>query len=145
MGDDVIIKRSLDLIDENGKETLESDGFTELRPEVVKTVISRDTLDVQTEVDVWKACTKWAEAECQRQGKSVSPCMVLASLASKEQKAIAPVAHCPDNVIIFDFQFATLCLKWSFHNRYENNPQKQEVFREDIKSSGNPPPPSLAN
>ena len=72
MGDDVIVKKCLELIDENGKETLESESFKELRQEIVKTVISRDTLDVPTEVDVWKACTKWSEAECQRQGKSVS-------------------------------------------------------------------------
>ena len=86
MGDDVIIKKCLDLIDENGKETLESEAFAELRPEVLKAVISRDSLDVETEVDVWKACTKWAEAECQRQGKSVSSCFMFTSFTPKQQK-----------------------------------------------------------
>ncbi len=72
MGDDVIVKKCLDLIDRNGRATLASPGFAELSRETVKTVISRDTLDVPTEVDVWGACMKWAEAECKRQGKHVS-------------------------------------------------------------------------
>ncbi len=72
MGDEVIVKTCLELIDENGKETLESEGFVEMRPETVKTVISRDTLDVPTEVTVWNACVKWATAECKRQGNPVS-------------------------------------------------------------------------
>ncbi len=71
MGDDVIVKKCLELIDENGKETLESESFTELRTESLKTLVSRDTLDVPTEVVVWNACVKWAEAECRRQGKQV--------------------------------------------------------------------------
>ncbi len=74
MGDDVIVKKCLELVDANGKETLESESFVGLRQETVKTVICRDTLDVPTEVDVWNACVKWAEAECKRQGKSVSVC-----------------------------------------------------------------------
>ncbi len=72
MGDEVIVKTCLELIDDNGKETLMSESFVDLRQETVKTVISRDTLDVPTEVDVWNACVKWAEAECKRQGKLVS-------------------------------------------------------------------------
>ncbi len=73
MDDEKIVTRCLELIDNNAKETLESASFTELRAEVVKTVVSRDTLNVDTEVNVWKACVKWAEAECRRQGKSVRP------------------------------------------------------------------------
>ncbi len=71
MGDDVIMDKCLELIDEQGKETLESESFTELKPEIVKTIISRDTLDVPSEVHVWDACVKWAGAECKRQGKEV--------------------------------------------------------------------------
>ena len=71
MGDNVIVKKCLELIDENAKETLESESFIELRQESLKTVVSRDTLDVPTEVVVWNACIKWAEAECRRQGRQV--------------------------------------------------------------------------
>ena len=72
MGDDVIVTKCLDLIDRNGRATLASPSFAELRQEIVKRVISRDTLNVPTEVDVWRACIRWAEAECRRQGKLVS-------------------------------------------------------------------------
>ena len=71
MGDDVIVKKCLDLIDEEGKKTLTSDNFAELRPETVMTIVTRDSLDIPTEVVVWKACITWAEAQCRRQGKLV--------------------------------------------------------------------------
>ena len=71
MGDEVIKEKCLELIDEHGKQTLESESFTELQSETVKTIISRDTLDVPSEVNVWNACVKWADAECKRQGKQV--------------------------------------------------------------------------
>ena len=49
MGDDVIVTKCLDLIDRNGRATLASPSFAELRQEIVKRVISRDTLNVPTE------------------------------------------------------------------------------------------------
>ncbi len=72
MGDDDIMNKCLELIDETGKETLNSESFTEVKMETVKSIICRDTLQVPTEVDVWKACMRWAEEECRRQGKQVS-------------------------------------------------------------------------
>ncbi len=72
MEDEVIMNKCLQLIDENTTDTFASDSFTELCADVLKTVVSRDTLGVTAETDVWEACIKWAAAECQRQGKEVS-------------------------------------------------------------------------
>ncbi len=72
MKDEVMIKKCLDVIDVVAQQALESEDFLELRPEAVKAIISRDTLRVDRETDVWQACVRWAESECQRQGKPVS-------------------------------------------------------------------------
>ncbi len=72
MGDEVTMNKCLQLIDENTTDTFASDSFTELRADVLQMVVSRDTLGVIAETDVWEACIKWAAAECHRQGKEVS-------------------------------------------------------------------------
>ncbi len=70
MDDTEIEQKCLDLIDENGKETLQSAGFKMLKHEMVRKIIARDKLDVD-EVHVWLASLEWASAECKRQGKQV--------------------------------------------------------------------------
>ena len=71
MGEKDIEQKCLRLIDENGAEALKSDGFENVALETVKKIISRDTLEIK-ELDVWLACLRWAEKECQRQDKQVS-------------------------------------------------------------------------
>ena len=71
MGEKDIEQKCLRLIDENGAEALKSDGFENVTLETVKKIISRDTLEIN-ELDVWQACLRWAEKECQRQDKQVS-------------------------------------------------------------------------
>ncbi len=71
MGNAEIEERCLELIDENAEEALDSDGFENLTLDTVKTIVSRDTLDIN-ELDVWQACLRWAKAECQRQEKQAN-------------------------------------------------------------------------
>ncbi len=71
MDDSEIEQKCLELIDENGKKTLKSEGFRMLKHEIVRKIISRDRLEIN-EVDVWLACLDWASAECTRQGKQVN-------------------------------------------------------------------------
>ncbi len=71
MGDNDIEQRCLELIDENGTQSLQSDGFKNLKLETLKMIISRDTLNIK-ESDVWLASLEWAEKECTRQGKQVN-------------------------------------------------------------------------
>ncbi len=70
MGDTDIEQRCLELIDENGTDSLKSDGFKNLKVETLKRIISRDTLNIK-ESDVWLACAEWAVKECTRLGKQV--------------------------------------------------------------------------
>ncbi len=70
MGNKGIQQRCLELIDENTKEVLKSDGYENIELETLKMIISRDTLEVN-ELEVWLACVRWAGKECQRQGKKV--------------------------------------------------------------------------
>ncbi len=70
MGDNNIEQRCLELIDENGTESLKSDGFKSLKHETLKMIISRDTLNIK-EADLWLAALEWAGEECKRQGKQV--------------------------------------------------------------------------
>ncbi len=71
MGDNDIEQRCLELIDENGTQSLQSDGFKNLKLETLKMIISRETLNIK-ESDVWLASLEWAEKECTRQGKQVN-------------------------------------------------------------------------
>ncbi len=70
MSDSEVEEKCLEVIDDRGKETLESDGFKTLKHDTVKKIISRETLDIK-EVDLWLACLEWAAEECKRNGKQV--------------------------------------------------------------------------
>ena len=70
MGEKDIQQRCLELIDENTSGVMKSEGFVNIELETLKMIISRDTLEVK-ELDVWLACVRWAENQCQRQGKQV--------------------------------------------------------------------------
>ncbi len=70
MSDLEVKERCFEVIDDRGKESLESDGFKSLNYDTVNMIISRETLDIK-EVDLWLACMEWAREECKRQGKQV--------------------------------------------------------------------------
>ena len=53
------------MIDEHAQKAFESEGLTQLTRTTLEMVLSRDTLEVE-ELDVYNACIRWANAECQR-------------------------------------------------------------------------------
>lgn len=56
----------LGLIESNGKDVLTSVGFTEMPLDCLKTVVASDQLRTN-EINIFRACVAWAEAECGRQ------------------------------------------------------------------------------
>ena len=66
MGADSLEEKCLKLIDCAAKEALKSQAFTQIKLSTVERILKRETLNV-LEIDVYKACILWAEAECSRQ------------------------------------------------------------------------------
>ena len=56
----------LELLDESAEDALKSEAFTKITRSTVKRILKRDSLNVE-ELDIYKACVRWAEAECNRQ------------------------------------------------------------------------------
>lgn len=59
-------KKCLQLIDEWTTEVVQSDALTQINASTVEKILKRETLTVK-EIDLYKACIRWAEAECARQ------------------------------------------------------------------------------
>ena len=66
MGENTIEEKCLDVVDNLAEDVLKSDEFSEITLSTVERILNRDTLNAG-EVDVYKACIRWAEAECNRQ------------------------------------------------------------------------------
>lgn len=62
----------LEMIDKTTTEALVADGFTDIDLETLCIVLERDTLGIK-ECKLFAAITRWAEAECGRQGVPVMP------------------------------------------------------------------------
>ena len=58
-------------IDSQTKEALQSDSFTDIDYQTLEQILGRDTLCVE-ETTMYAAATRWAEAECTRQGRDTS-------------------------------------------------------------------------
>nr|XP_002120052.1 BTB/POZ domain-containing protein 1-like [Ciona intestinalis] len=56
----------LDCIDQNTREALAADGFTDIDHSTLVSVLERDTLGLREKV-IFSAMERWAEAECSRQ------------------------------------------------------------------------------
>ena len=66
MSEDNLEEKCLKLLDCAAKEALKSQAFTQIKLSTVERILKRETLNVR-EMDVYKACIMWAEAECSRQ------------------------------------------------------------------------------
>ena len=71
MGERELEEKCLSLIDESATETIKSEAFSRISSKTIEKIVKRDTLDVD-ELQVFKACVKWAEVECHRQKMEVS-------------------------------------------------------------------------
>ena len=67
-----LIQRCLDVIDSQAGEAFQSDSFTEIDYKTLEQILGREYLRVEEKV-VYAAATRWAEAECLRQGRDASP------------------------------------------------------------------------
>ena len=67
-----LTQRCLDVIDFKTEESLQSDSFTAIDYQTLKQILDRDTLCAEETV-VFAAASRWAEAECSRQGRYVDP------------------------------------------------------------------------
>ena len=66
IGENNLEEKCLHLLDETAEDALKSEAFTKITLSTVEKILKRDTLNIE-EIDVYKACLNWAEAECKRQ------------------------------------------------------------------------------
>ena len=66
MGEDSLEEKCLNMLDCEAEDALKSQAFTQIKLSTVERILKRETLNVR-EMDVYKACIVWAEAECSRQ------------------------------------------------------------------------------
>ncbi|XP_046581171.1 BTB/POZ domain-containing protein 6-like [Haliotis rubra] len=67
-----LFQKAFSLIMKNGERSLQSAGFLELSQVLVDQIVESDDLAVEEHV-VFNAVNGWAEAECGRQGREVTP------------------------------------------------------------------------
>lgn len=58
--------RCWEMVDAQAEMALRSDGFADLDVETVRLIFERDTLNVRSDVSVFDAALRWADAECGR-------------------------------------------------------------------------------
>ena len=68
----VLIQRCLDIIDHWAEDALSADSFSDIDYGTLEQILSRDSLRAKETV-IFTAATKWAEAECSRQGRDITP------------------------------------------------------------------------
>ena len=66
-----LMQRCLGVIDLQAEEALQSDSFTDIDYQTLEQILGRDSLRAR-ETMLFTAATKWAEAECTRQGSDVN-------------------------------------------------------------------------
>ncbi|KAL6466819.1 hypothetical protein MHYP_G00246230 [Metynnis hypsauchen] len=66
-----LTQRCWEVIDAQAELALKSDGFCDIDPKTLDSILRRETLNAK-EIVVFEAALKWAEAECQRRDLAVS-------------------------------------------------------------------------
>lgn len=69
---DELFKHWFDIIDQNASSIIASDSFLKLNSDLVGTVVERDTLNVNSELDVYNGICKWADQQCIQQRKEIT-------------------------------------------------------------------------
>ncbi|XP_048245936.1 BTB/POZ domain-containing protein 6-like isoform X2 [Haliotis rufescens] len=65
-------ERALKVIKSNAEVSVASEGFCELSKECLKLILKADDMRVN-EICIFRSVMSWAEAECRRQGREVTP------------------------------------------------------------------------
>ena len=73
MDEDDLERNCLHVIDDSATEAFKSEAFNGIAQATLEKIVRRDTLNIE-EIDVYKACVNWAEAECNRQNLEVNIC-----------------------------------------------------------------------
>jgi len=68
-----LLKKCLDLIDEEAGQVLTSEDFEDLDISAIKMIVCRDSLCVKTENFVLDSLLRWSSRECKRQKLELSP------------------------------------------------------------------------
>ncbi|XP_046346950.2 BTB/POZ domain-containing protein 6-like [Haliotis rufescens] len=67
-----LFQKALTLIKDTGERSLQSSGFLTLRQGLLQLIVESDDLSAEEHV-IFNAVNCWAEAECRRQGREVTP------------------------------------------------------------------------
>jgi len=70
---DKVIKNSLKIIDENANQILKSEGFEIIPLKLMHFLLKRDSLCVESELNVLRALDRWARMQCFLQNRPPSP------------------------------------------------------------------------
>ena len=70
--DEALTEKCLNVISDNGEEVMKQDSFTALTRDALMKVAQREFIKRKSEISIYQACIKWAEAECRRTGKDVT-------------------------------------------------------------------------
>ena len=67
------MERCFDIIDSQTKTVLRSEPFLFISQETLMKIVKRDSLIGANEVDIFYACVRWAEKECERKYIEITP------------------------------------------------------------------------
>ncbi|XP_067655543.1 BTB/POZ domain-containing protein 6-like [Haliotis asinina] len=70
--ENLLYKKVMTLVNNNGEKSLQSSGFMALSQELVDKIVESDDLAAREHV-IFTAVNNWAEAQCKRQGREVTP------------------------------------------------------------------------
>jgi len=68
-----VIQHCFSIVDEHAKVVLESDEWEELSLELVRMIISRDSLAISSELTVFMAVNRWSHRQCRRRHLEPTP------------------------------------------------------------------------
>ncbi|XP_074604436.1 BTB/POZ domain-containing protein 6-like [Brevipalpus obovatus] len=67
-----LLHQCFTLIDEKAEKILKSDGILRLDQRLMKQILSRDTLNISSELDVFQCIDRWSVYQCQKNGQKLS-------------------------------------------------------------------------
>jgi len=70
---ELVMKRCFNIIDKNAKLVLESDDFEDVSLELLKHIIKRDSLEIDSELLVLEAVNRWSHRQCRRCHLTINP------------------------------------------------------------------------
>ncbi|KAH9530040.1 hypothetical protein DERF_003879 [Dermatophagoides farinae] len=108
-----LVRRCFDIIDYDGNKILDSEEFLLFsNPELVVAILSRDTLNVSSELDVYNALCRWANHQCKQQRLELT--------AENKRQVLGDLIYLPRYLIMKRDEFM-------------DGPYKDEILNSDEK------------